>query len=488
MHESALGIHQIELVVEARPDLGDGRGVGEHEDRALDLGKVTARDDGRRLVVDANLEAGRAPVDKLDRALGLDRGDGGVDVLGDDVTAVQDAAGHVLAVARVALDHGRGRLEHGVGDLSNRQLLVVGLLGRDDRGVGAEREVDTRVRDQVRLELGEIDVEGTVEAEGRRHRGDELGDQTVQVRVRRALDVEVAAADVIKRLVVDEEGAVSVLEHGVSRQNAVVRLDDGRGDLRARVDDKVELGLLAIVNRQALEEEGAEAGARSAAEGVEDEEALEASALVSELADPVKDEIDDLLADRVVAASVVVGGILLAGDELLRVEELAVRARADLVDGRRLKVDVDGAGDVLAGTSLREEGVEGVVAIADSLVRRHLAVRLDAVLQAVELPAGVGRDAKSEKKSWRSFRRRPDLAAPVAARGPPGPRTSVILCMHSVNTSGVHIVQEETGRKTAGGPPGGRRRHLRAQICADGLAARGTSGGAYQAFPVWTPA
>merc|ERR1711938_76359 len=88
-------------------------------------------------------------------------------------------------------------------------------------------------------------------------------------------------------------------------------------------------------------------------------------------------------------AGVVVGRVLLARDDLLGVEELAVRARADLVADRRLEVDVDRARHVLAGARLREEGVEGVVAAADGLVRRHLAVRLDAVLEAVELPAGV---------------------------------------------------------------------------------------------------
>lgn len=52
-------------------------------------------------------------------------------------------------------------------------------------------------------------------------------------------------------------------------------------------------------------------------------------------------------------------------------------------------INEHGAGHVLAGTSLGEEGVEGIVAAADGLVRRHLAVGLDAVLQAVQLPAGI---------------------------------------------------------------------------------------------------
>ena len=44
---------------------------------------------------------------------------------------------------------------------------------------------------------------------------------------------------------------------------------------------------------------------------------------------------------------------------------------------------------MLSGASLAEEGVEGVVAAADGLVGGHLTVGLDAMLQAVQLPAGV---------------------------------------------------------------------------------------------------
>ena len=54
-----------------------------------------------------------------------------------------------------------------------------------------------------------------------------------------------------------------------------------------------------------------------------------------------------------------------------------------------LEVDEDAARHVLAGAGLGEEGVEGVVTAANGLVGRHLAIRLDAVLEAVELPAGV---------------------------------------------------------------------------------------------------
>merc|ERR1711998_388919 len=80
VNECALGVHQIELVVHASEHLGHGGGVGDHEARALHLGEVTTRDHGRWLVVDAALEASRAPVDELDGALGLDGSDSSVHV------------------------------------------------------------------------------------------------------------------------------------------------------------------------------------------------------------------------------------------------------------------------------------------------------------------------------------------------------------------------------------------------------------------------
>jgi len=133
--EGTLGVHKIELVVNSGEDLSDSSGVGDHADGAHNLGEITTGDNSWWLVVDTALEASGAPVDELDGSLGLDGGNGSVDVLGDDITSVHKAASHVLTVAGVALGHHGGGLEGGVGDLGNGELLVVGLLGGDDGGV-----------------------------------------------------------------------------------------------------------------------------------------------------------------------------------------------------------------------------------------------------------------------------------------------------------------------------------------------------------------
>jgi phosphoribosylformylglycinamidine (FGAM) synthase-like amidotransferase family enzyme len=122
---------------------------------------------------------------------------------------------------------------------------------------------------------------------------------------------------------------------------------------------------------------------------VEDQEALETSAVVSKLADAVKDEVNNFLANGVVATGVVVGCVFLARDKLLGVIELAVGSSTNFVTDTRLKIDEDGTGNVLASTSLRKEGVEGVIATSNGFIRRHLSVRLNAVLEAVKLPASI---------------------------------------------------------------------------------------------------
>ena len=44
VNERALGVHEVELVVDSREDLGDGGVVADHADGALDFGEVASGD------------------------------------------------------------------------------------------------------------------------------------------------------------------------------------------------------------------------------------------------------------------------------------------------------------------------------------------------------------------------------------------------------------------------------------------------------------
>ena len=60
-----------------------------------------------------------------------------------------------------------------------------------------------------------------------------------------------------------------------------------------------------------------------------------------------------------------------------------------LTDYRWFQVNEHGARNVFSCSSLAEKRVKGIVSSADSLVARHLAIRLNSMLQAVQLPTSV---------------------------------------------------------------------------------------------------
>ena len=99
---------------------------------------------------------------------------------------------------------------------------MVSLVGGDEGRETGNREVDTRERHQVGLELVQVNVEGAVEAQRRRHRGDNLGDQAVKVDEAGLQNVELVLADIEDRLVVNlathhrviSPSQISSLKHG----------------------------------------------------------------------------------------------------------------------------------------------------------------------------------------------------------------------------------------------------------------------------------
>ena len=122
---------------------------------------------------------------------------------------------------------------------------------------------------------------------------------------------------------------------------------------------QIKLQLLAVVHQEMLEKEGTESRSYAAAEGVEDKEALEATAVVCKLADLVHDQVDKLLANRIVTTCIyehthslvgttttwvrprqtVVHSIFLPCDHTLKVEQHMHQASLDLIDNAWLYIE-----------------------------------------------------------------------------------------------------------------------------------------------------
>merc|ERR1719199_2407996 len=203
-----------------------------------------------------------------------------------------------------------------------------------------------------------VDIERTIESQRRCKRGYDLRQQTVQVCVCGPLNVQVAAADIVQCLIVVHDRYISMFQQRVNTQHSVVRLNHCCGNLRAGPHGEAQLGLLAVVDREALQHEAAEARPSASTDSVVHHESLQAGAVVSEFTDAVEHQVDDLLPNGVVPTREVVGSILLSSDELLWVEELAVCSCAHLIDHSGLQVYHHATRHMLASASLRKKSVE----------------------------------------------------------------------------------------------------------------------------------
>ena len=179
----------------------------------------------------------------------------------------------------------------------------------------------------------------------------------------------------IDGLTVHHKGIIRVLQGGVGGEDGIVGLNYSCGNLRGWVNGELQLGLLAIIDRQMFHQQGGEPRTSSPTKAVENQEALKTCALVSQFPNWVQDEVNDLLANGVVTSGIVIGSIFLACDELLRVEELAVGANANFINDRGFQVYKHCPGHMLASACLTEEGVKGVISSPNSLVTWHLAIR-----------------------------------------------------------------------------------------------------------------
>merc|ERR1712135_246833 len=119
-------------MIKTSPSFSNSCCVARHADSSLYFSKIATRYNSWWLVVNSDLETSWTPVDKLDGSLGLDGCNCSVDVLRDNITTVQHAAGHVFSVTWIAFDHLVSWLEASVGDLGNGELFMESLLSRDD--------------------------------------------------------------------------------------------------------------------------------------------------------------------------------------------------------------------------------------------------------------------------------------------------------------------------------------------------------------------
>ena len=98
------------------------------------------------------LESSWAPVHELNGSLGLDCSNGCIHVLWYHISTKQQTASHVFAMAWVTFYQLISWLKASIGDFSNCKLFMVGFLGRDDRSISSQWEMNPWIRHQVGLQ------------------------------------------------------------------------------------------------------------------------------------------------------------------------------------------------------------------------------------------------------------------------------------------------------------------------------------------------
>ena len=202
MNERPLGVHKVEFVVQPSPGLINCCCVGQATNGPHNLGEVPSRDHSWWLVVDANLETCWTPVHELDSPRGLDLRNSCIDILWNHVPPVQEADRHVLPFPWITLDHLALDLKACLGDLGDWHHFMIGPIQRDDRTVCGQGIMDPWIRNQISLELIEVHIQGSIKSKTCCDRRNDLGNQPVEIGVRRPGNVKIGSTNVINGLVV----------------------------------------------------------------------------------------------------------------------------------------------------------------------------------------------------------------------------------------------------------------------------------------------
>jgi hypothetical protein len=90
----------------------------------------------------------------------------------------------------------------------------------------------------------------------------------------------------------------------MSGQDGIVWLDDGVSEPGSGINTELELRLLSVIGGETLEQKSTKTRTGSTTERMEDEEALETSAVIGQSPDLVHNRIDLFFSDGVVTTSV----------------------------------------------------------------------------------------------------------------------------------------------------------------------------------------
>mmetsp|Transcript_18074 Transcript_18074/g.56303 ORF Transcript_18074/g.56303 Transcript_18074/m.56303 type:complete len:279 (+) Transcript_18074:891-1727(+) len=179
-----------------------------------------------RDVADRRLDVVRDPLDEVGAVLVLHVEHLLVHLLGRHAAAEERRRREVAAVPRVGGGHHILGVEHLLRELRHGERAVLLRAAAGERREADHEEVQAREGHEVDAHLAQVRVELAREAEAARRARHDGGDEVVEVAKGGRGQLERAEADVVQRLVIEQEALVRVLDELVHGERRVVRLDD----------------------------------------------------------------------------------------------------------------------------------------------------------------------------------------------------------------------------------------------------------------------
>jgi hypothetical protein len=199
--------------------------------------------------------------------------------------------------------------------------------------------METGERNHVNAKFAKITVQLTRETKGSGNTGHDGRDQLVEFTITRVGELESAEANVIQSLVVNAESSITVFNQLVDRENSVIRFNDSVGNLGGGNNRVSAEHTIRVLLTNLGEQKRTETGTSTTTKRVAELETLEAVSVFSLLADDIQDGLDKLGSLGIVTLGPGITGTRLSKDEVVRAEELSVRAGTDGVHGCRFQIN-----------------------------------------------------------------------------------------------------------------------------------------------------
>mmetsp|Transcript_23209 Transcript_23209/g.62912 ORF Transcript_23209/g.62912 Transcript_23209/m.62912 type:complete len:295 (-) Transcript_23209:355-1239(-) len=227
VEEGLAAEHGGELLRDALHNLLHAGGVANEGDGHLEALGGDVADGGLDVVGDPLDEVGRVLVLHVEHLL--------VHLLGRHAATEDGGGGQVAAVAGVGGSHHVLGVEHLLGELGHGEGAVLLGAAAGERGEADHEEVEAGEGHEVDAHLAQVRVELAGEAQRARGARHDRGDEVVEVAEGGCCQLERAEADVVQRLVVEEEALIRVLHKLVHGEGRVVGLHHcvrhlGRGE------------------------------------------------------------------------------------------------------------------------------------------------------------------------------------------------------------------------------------------------------------------